>query len=556
MVSYEQAVAMVTGPGSMLEIGDAEVFGRPEQIYVKIPGTLRELFAGMSLHGDKTFLVYEDERYSFAEVSERISATAAALVEHFGVAPGDRVAIAMRNYPEWIITFAAVVSIGAISVSLNSWWTADELDFALEDSGTTVLVADTERVRSTVASARRLGIRVLGVRLAEPIDGVERWEDVVVPGRPMPEVTVAPDGDATILYTSGTTSRPKGAVSTNRAVTQALAAFAARAAVETVRGYDPQPPEGQQPTPPAFILIVPLFHVTGCVAVMLSCAASGTKLVMMYRWDPERALQLIEREKISHFVGVPAQSWDLVNSPAFATYDTSSLRRVGGGGAPAPPALVATVADRVSHGTPNIGYGLTETNAYGPQNAGPDYLEHPASTGRMVPPGRIEIRDADGQPVATGELGEVWFHGPFLIRGYWNRPAETAAAIVDGWLRTGDLGRVDAGGFLYIEDRVKDMILRGGENVYSVEVEGAIYDFPGVHEAAVFGIPDERFGEEVAVAVYPAPGATIDPQALRAFVGQKLAAFKVPSRVFVVDEPLPRNAAGKFLKRELRDQFG
>jgi long-chain acyl-CoA synthetase len=370
----------------------------------------------------------------------------------------------------------------------------------------------------------------------------------------MPAIEVAWDDDATILYTSGTTGRPKGAVSTNGAIVSSVMAFGSRAAVDAVRA-EAALPAGEPPpapTPLAFILIVPLFHVTGCVPVLLSCVVSKAKLVMMYRWNADKALELIERERVTNFIGVPTQSWDLVNSPRFAEFDTSSLRGVGGGGAPAPPALVERVAGSVKSGGPTLGYGMTETNAYGPNNTGADYLAHPTSTGRVMPIMRIEVRDPDLRQVPIGERGEIWFNGPMLIRGYWNKPEATAETIVDGWLCSGDIGRVDSEGFVYVEDRLKDMILRGGENVYCAEVEAAIYEHPAIHEAAVFGIPDERLGEEVAVAIHLVDGATLTPDEFRTFLSTKIAAFMIPSRVVVVPDPLQRNPAGKFLKREYR----
>ncbi|MEO5900119.1 MAG: class I adenylate-forming enzyme family protein, partial [Ilumatobacteraceae bacterium] len=464
----------------------------------------------------------------------------------------------MRNYPEWVMSFAAIISVGAVSVSLNAMWTTDELAFGLEDCGATLLIADSERVARSADVCARLAIRVLEVRAATPTPGADQWSDVVVAGPALPDVTVGPDDDATILYTSGTTGRPKGAVSTHGAVVSALMSFAARAAAIGLRAASDGPAGTvpQEPPPTVFILIVPLFHVTGCVSVMLGCFISKARLVMMYRWDVAKALDLIERERVTHFIGVPTQSWDLVTSPAFATHDTSSLSNVGGGGAPAPPALVEKVADAVPGGGPILGYGMTETNAFGPGNSGADYLSHPSSTGRSFPTMKIEIRDHDDLPVPTGERGEIWFNGPMLIRGYWNRPEATAETIVDGWLRTGDVGRLDDDGFLYIEDRLKDMILRGGENVYSAEVESAIYEHPAVHEAAVFGLPDERLGEEVAAAIHLIPGATLGQEELRTYLSGKIAAFKIPSRVFIMEHPLPRNPAGKFLKRELRDDLG
>jgi long-chain acyl-CoA synthetase len=394
---------------------------------------------------------------------------------------------------------------------------------------------------------------VIGARLGdEPVPaGVDRWEDVVERGAELPHVEVRPDDDATILYTSGTTGRPKGAVSTHRAVVQAVWSYACRSVVQRLRR--PDEAEAAAAQPPAFILIVPLFHVTGCVAVFLSCALAGIKLVMMRKWSPERALELIERERITNFVGVPTQAWDLMESPRFGDFDTSSLVNVGGGGAPAPPALVARVDDGFARGRPSIGYGMTETNAYGPQNSGDDYIERPSSAGRALPTLLVEVRGADGRSVPVGEQGEIWFKGPTLIRGYWNRPEATAETIVDGWLRSGDVGHLDEDGFIYVEDRVKDLVLRAGENVSCAEVEAAIYEHPAVHEAAVFGVPHERLGEEVAVAVVPKAGQALDPDDLRRHVADRLAAFKVPTKVIVTADRLPRNAAGKILKRELRE---
>jgi long-chain acyl-CoA synthetase len=558
-LSYEDAVAAVTAPGQPFEVVPATVRGVKQLVFAHAPATLRDLFALARGHGDTTFLVFEDERWSFTEVMARVDALGALLVETYGVGKGDRVAIGMRNYPEWVIAFAAITSIGAISVSLNAWWTAEELDYALSDSGARVLVADHDRVTRSVGTCARLGIRVLAVRCGSSQDpshlelpaGAERWEEVLPMGAGLPVVAIDTDDDATILYTSGTTGRPKGAVSTHRAILQALFGFACKATVEQVRRAAPAPAGEAQ----VFILIVPLFHVTGCVPVMLSCFALGMKLVIMYRWDAERALQLIERERVTSFVGVPTQSWDLLESPHFSDYDTSSLRTIGGGGAPAPPALVNRVSDAFPGGTPTIGYGMTETNAYGPGNSGDDYLTHPTSTGRATPILQVIARDAFGRDLGPGESGELWMKGPNLFRGYWNRPEDTARTIVDGWLRTGDIGHVDKEGFVVIEDRIKDMILRAGENVYCAEVEAAIYEHPAVHEAAVFGVPHPRLGEEVAAVVVTKPGATLEPDALRAHVAERLAAFKVPTRVVVMTAGLPRNAAGKIVKRELRATF-
>ena len=555
-VSYEDAVAAVTAPGERFETADIEIRGTTVTVFRNAPPSLREIVASTGLRGQEVFLVYEDERWTFTRFADTVSALANALVDHYGVTKGDRVAIGMRNYPEWVVSFAAITSIGAISVSLNAWWTEDELDYALEDCGAKVLIADRERIERSADTCARLGTALLAVRAPEaPVD---QWDDVVSPlveaRVPMPAVVVDPEDDATILYTSGTTGNPKGAVSTHRAVVQALLGFGCRSAIDRVRKPQAET-SGDAAEPLAFILVVPLFHVTGCVPVMLSCLASGLKLVIMYKWDPERALELIERERVTNFVGVPTQNWDLLASPKFAEHDTSSLRNVGGGGAPAPPELVRRMAAKYPKASAGIGYGMTETNAYGPQNGGEDYLSHPTSTGRATPILQIVIRDADDRPVPVGDRGEIWFKGPHLIRGYWNKPDATAEVIVDGWLRSGDIGHIDEDGFVYVEDRAKDMVLRAGENVYCAEVEAALYEHPKVHEAAVFGVPHERLGEEVAAAIMPVTGEELTAAELQAHVAERLAPFKVPSTILIMDSPLPRNASGKILKRELRDQM-
>ena len=551
-MTFLEANATITGPGQIFELIDAEVRGVKMRVFKNAPAHLGQLFAGSRAHGDKPFLVYENETFTFAQAADHIDALASLLVNTYGVKKGDRVAVAMRNFPEWVMSFAAIISVGAINVSMNSWWTEDEMDFALEDSGATVLICDQQRFDIGAASCVKKNIKVLVVRAEKPLPaGIDKWEEVLPLGDAHPGADIQPDDDATILYTSGTTGRPKGAVSTHRAVISSLMAFSARNNVFLMSGTKLKEVDGPE-IPTSFILIVPLFHVTGCVPVMMSCFIAGLKLAIMYKWDPEKALEMIEREKITNFVGVPTQSWDLVNSPEFEKYDTSSLRAVGGGGAPSPTSLVGKVNDKVKNGNPQLGYGMTETNAFGPAITGSDYLSHPTSTGRATWPMIVEVRDENLKPVPTGQSGEIWFFGPMLIRGYWNRSDATAETIVDGWLRSGDLGRLDADGYVYVEDRVKDMILRAGDNVYGAEVESAIYEHPAVHEAAVFGVPHERLGEEVGVAILVNDGMTLTPEELWAFLDAKIAKYKIPTQVVIMTEPLPRNAAGKFLKRELQ----
>ena len=558
-IGYEEAFAQVTGPGQLFELIEGTVGGIEYRMFKNAPPTLGQLFAG-ARGVESEFMVYEGERWTFDETMRHVDALAHALVHTFGIAKGDRVGIAMRNLPEWIVSFAAILSIGAVSVSFNAWWTESELDYAVGDSGVSLLVTDPERSERAYGPAHRRSIPILvvrGDRSAPVAEGVRHYDDVVNPGDPMPEVEVGPEDDATILYTSGTTGFPKGAVSTHRAVTQALMAFWAGPTIQSARqGSDPTDSIAGGGFAPCFILIVPLFHVTGCVPVMLSCFGMRLKLVMMYRWDPAAALRLIESERVTAFVGVPTQSWDMLESPDFARYDTSSLATVGGGGAPAPTTLVDRVEKGFTKGRPNIGYGMTETNAFGPGNFGDDYVTHPTSTGRArTTILDVEIWDEAGRPVPVGERGQIWMKGPNVIRGYWGKPEATAEAIVDGWLASGDLGRIDDEGFLYIEDRAKDMVLRAGENVYCAEVESAIYEFPGVYEAAVFGVPDERLGEEVACVVQRKEGAEFSARELQEFLAGRLALFKVPSRIAFTEERLPRNPSGKILKRELRQLY-
>jgi long-chain acyl-CoA synthetase len=549
--SYEEAIAAVSAPGQPFEVITEEKHGVTNRVFKNAPATVRDFF-DLARGIETTFLVYEDEEWTFPRVMGEVDGLAHALVHHYGIKKGDRVGIAMRNYPEWVISFAAILSVGAISVSLNAWWTEEEIAYAVNDAELSLLIADRERVERSLEACAKRGASLLSVRVASGVFDsplVERWEDVVVPGAEMPRIDIDADTDATILYTSGTTGFPKGAVSTHGAISQAIMAFTSGASVQTARRDEGEAGSGLTP---CFILIVPLFHVTGCIPVMMSCFSWHFKLVMMYRWDPERALALIERHHVTNFVGVPTQAWDLMESPNFANYDTSSLSAVGGGGAPAPPTLVARVENTFKRGRPNLGYGMTETNAYGPGNYGEDYVTHPDSTGHVPTIVMdVEIRDDDAHPLARGERGEIWLKSPTLIRGYWRKPEATDATIVDGWLRTGDLGRISDEDYLYIEDRAKDMILRAGENVYSVQVESAIYELPSVYEAAVFGLPNERLGEEVAAVVMVREGVDLTLEELRSFLSTRIAAFMIPTRVAFTREPLPRNPAGKLMKRQM-----
>jgi long-chain acyl-CoA synthetase len=550
-----QKAVLDPGSGTPFELTETEVFGVKMEVFKNAPPNLALALQGARAHGDATFLLYEGERYSFARVMDEVDGLAHLLVNTYGVKKGDRVAVAMRNYPEWIISFAAIISVGAVNVSFNAWWTEDEMKFALEDSGAKVLIGDQQRIDTAHHVARAMGVKMLIARPETEVGpDIDEWSQAVKTGLGPLVADIQPDDDCTILYTSGTTGRPKGAVSTHRAVVNSLMAFSARNGVLSLASDPEDKLMSQSEFPTSFILIVPLFHVTGCVPVMLSCFVAGLKLVIMYKWDAGKALPIIQEERITNFVGVPTQSWDLVNHPDFDKYDTSSLKAVGGGGAPAPATLVDKVAKSIKKGGPQLGYGMTETNAFGPGNTGKFYTDRPTSTGRAIRPMQLAVWDpVTKKPLGPNEYGEIMMFGPMLIRGYWNRPDATAETIENGWLHTGDGGYIDDEGFLYIKDRIKDMILRGGENVFCTEVEGSIYEHPAVYEAAVFGVPHERLGEEVAVAIFPKEGAALTAEDLWKFLDGKISSFKVPNHVVVMNEPLPRNAAGKFLKTALRD---
>lgn len=554
-MSRDAARAALTAPGQPYELETVEVRGTPLQCFRHAPANLRELYAQSLEHGDRDFLVYLGERLTFAEVHGRAAALADRLLARSELEPGSRVAIAMRNYPEWVVAYMAITAAGMVAVPMNAWWTREEMVYGLQDSGARLLIADQQRHDRIAPELDALDLDVLVARpTGELAARAQDLGSVIAEGlgAGMPEVAVAPEDDAIIMYTSGTTGFPKGAVSTHRAAVSSVLCFESTVAVGAL--CNPEAAAAAADTPPAMLLTVPLFHVTGSHAIFLSSFRPGRRMVLMYKWDAEEALRLIEAERITAFTGVPTMTWEMLQSPNFDDYDTSSLTTVGGGGAPAPPEQVRQVEARFV-GRPGIGYGLTETNAVGAQNSGDDYLQRPRSTGRPPLSVEVEAFDDSGAQCPRGVQGEISIRGPVVFRGYWNRPEATAEVLIDGWFRTGDIGRVDEEGFVYIEDRKKEMVLRGGENVYCAEVEAALYELEGVSEAIVFGVPHERLGEEVAAVIVTRPGADLDRDRVRATLGEHLAAFKVPEHVEFRTRSLPRNAAGKFLKREVRAEM-
>ncbi len=554
---YNQTLADLTAPGQPFALDRVRIAGVEYRNYAAAPANLGAYFAAMQGHGDKDFLVHRDTRYSFADTYHRSAALAAALIEDFGVLPGDRIAILSANNPEWIMALIAAVSIGAVAVPMNAWWTSEELDYGIADCGASVVFADGKRLQRLAPIASKYDLRAIAIGEPPEVDMPLTAAGALVEahaGAPMPAVTVAPDDDATIMYTSGSTGHPKGAVSSHRAILATLYSWMlmglAQKAADGGTGGDPS-------LQPAGLLTIPLFHCTASHSVLMMSIPIGRKLVIMDRWDAQEALRLIEAERITWFNGVPTMSAELQAAAAASDRDISSLAEIMAGGAARPPDQVGKLDKTFSRSSPGIGYGLTETNALGTVNAGDLYRARPGSAGRVVPAvTELQIVDEKGQSLPAGERGEVCIKSPANVRGYWNKPEATAEAFVDGWFHTGDIGYLDEDGFLYVVDRIKDIIIRGGENISCLEVEAAIHLHPAVAEVAVFGLPEERLGEQVGAAVVLRPGQTLDKDELLAFLEPHLAAFKMPVQVWFRDAALPRIASGKIFKRQLKAEYG
>jgi len=644
ITGFNEAQAALTAPGAPFEWEIEHIAGVPTRVFKNAPPHMRVIWEASAAYGAGDYLVYGDERYSYADAHARVRVLACWLHEACDVGRGDRVAVAMRNYPEWVLCYWAVTSLGAAVVGLNGWWTAREMTYALRDSAPKVLIADGERLERLrgelpglesppVVVATRIadgadagGVDGTDGRRAEAAcaDGVRHWDEIVsdqavaLAPDALPPADIESDDDACIFYTSGTTGVPKGARITQRGsvhnlmnvafITACGDAARARRTAAQHSGAQPDPPAGSADPPAQFrplaeseqpeesnqpgesdlpgrsslpgesdqpaesnqpeepdqpeaapvvaLLPVPLFHVTGCNCVLHPVTAAGGRLVLMYRWDAAEALRLIESERVTVLTGVPTMSRELLAHPSWAGTDTSSLASMGGGGAALQPDLVQRIDHKLEAGRPSTGYGLTETTGIATAINNEYYVARPGSVGPVVPCMEAKVVDPETrEELAPGQTGELALRGPNVIKGYLNQPDATAEAIVEGWFHTGDLAFIDSDGWVHIADRLKDVVIRGGENIHCNEVEAAIYEHDAVAEAAVFGVPDELLGETVAAAVVLAPGAELDASGLAEHLSDRIAAFKHPARVWFLDEPLPRNANGKFLKRELRERL-
>ena len=547
------AFARITAVGEPYELVDREDIRGPVQTFVNAPTSLRQVYEDAV--SDVEFVVAEDQRWTFAEFWNDAASIGHLLVHDLGVRKGDRVAISMRNYPEWMLAFTAATSVGAIAVAMNSLWNADEMAYGLTDSGAKVLFADAERLALLESMAEPIeGLQVVAVRhTGSPAADVELAGRMAEIGSvPMPEVDIAPTDSALILYTSGSTGHPKGVLSNHHNVIVALMAWEVEYGALTERPGNVVAPEEGSGLVPASLLGIPLFHVLGLHAVFLASFRGQRKLVAMYKWDASVAAELIERERIVTFTGPPAVSGDLVRVAQSEGRDLSSLLSVGGGGAARPPEQVGQIDDTFEKALPNTGWGMTETNAIGTIIFGAEYSERRLSSGPALCVIDLRVVDDDGNELPSGERGELQVRGPSMFREYWNKPEATADSFAeDGWFKTGDVAYIDTDGHLFIVDRIKDLISRGGENIGCGGVEAALSSHPNVIEAAVYSVPDDRLGEEVGTTMYVTED--FDETELREYLVDHLAKYEIPRYITTSTEPLPRTGSGKLLKRQLRD---
>ena len=550
---FNEIVSELIKPGEIFETREIQdEKGNSFSEYVTFPDNLKGYFDFGLLHADKDFLVYESERYTFKETISKASQVGNALIEE-GIQKGDRVAICMQNNPEFIFAYMGIVGIGAVCVPLNSWWVPDEIIYAMEHCDAKVLFGDQKRLKGleSLTNVKKI------ITTYTPDDSFESFDDFTKNhSEEWPDIDINRDDHATIYYTSGSTGKPKGVLSSQRGVISSMFSWAFISTVLSQRearlGKDATPLASSESS---ILLCVPLFHATGSHVAFLMSILVGRKVVMMKKWDAGDAIKLISEEKVSDITGVPTQTWELLNHPDRDKYDLSSLKVLGGGGGPRPAEHVKLL-DENFKGRPGIGYGLTETNALGTLASGDEYIQNPSSAGRVVPPlTKIKIIDSNWNELPEGEIGEVAIKSQSNMLGYWkNEDATKECMNNEGWFKSGDMGKFD-GPFLYIVDRIKDMVIRGGENIACPEVENAIYEHPDVLEASVFGIPDERLGEILCSAVVLREGSNLNEDDLVKFLSDKLAAFKIPALIKFMDSNLPLVASGKFDKPALREIF-
>jgi acyl-CoA synthetase (AMP-forming)/AMP-acid ligase II len=550
---FEEITKELTSPGQLFETREYKNSKEVTHLeYASFPDNLKGYFDIGLLHGDKEFLVYESERFLFKDVIAKAAQVGNALIAE-GVSKGDRVAICMQNNPEFIFAYMGIVGVGAVCVPLNSWWVPDEIIYAIDHCEAKVLFGDQKRLKGLESLQ---DVKKIVTSYTSDDNFISFTDFIKDHSNEWPDVEVTRDDHATIYYTSGSTGKPKGVLSSQRGVISSMFSWACVSTIFSERerrlGNDSTPLASSESS---ILLCVPLFHATGSHVAFLLSILVGRKVVMMKKWDAGDAIKLIDEEKISDITGVPTQTWELLNHPDKNNYDLSSLRTLGGGGGPRPSEHVKLLDDNFE-GRPGIGYGLTETNALGTIASGDEYVNNPSTAGRVIPPlTEIKIIDKDWNELAEGEIGEVAIKSQSNMLGYWRNDDATNECMNDsGWFRSGDMGKFE-GPFLFIVDRIKDMVIRGGENIACPEVENAIYEHPDVLEACVFGIPDERLGEILCTAIYLKENSELTKDTLIEFLSNKLAAFKIPVVIEFLDSSLPLVASGKFDKPALRTMF-
>ena len=559
IASIDDIRRQLTAPGAPFEMETILIRGVETRVWKHTPPNLRAVLVKAAGYGAREMLVYEGERVSYAAFHKAVTTLARELTAR-GLRKGDRLALVMRNLPEWPVAYFACVALGAVIVPLNAWGTADEIAYGLADCGARFAIVDGERFgrieprlaelsaleRIYVTRGETTPSHAHATALEAIIGRTVDWPSL--PDDALPDVGIEPEDLACIYYTSGTTGRPKGAYATHRAVLSNLAAIPFAAARTILRRGDPLPPPDPAPPPKTTLVGLPLFHVTGCNVILVVNIAAGNKLVIMQKWDVARAFQLIEQERITNTGGVPALAWQMMEDPRRADYDLSSIERVNWGGAPASPELEGGLRAAFPGVAVSTGWGMTEVSGVHTDIAGVDLVARPRSCGTPVGDYGLKICDPDGAELPTGGIGELWASGPNIAVGYWEKPAATAETFVRGWVKTGDIGYLDEEGFCYIVDRAKDMLIRGGENIYCIEVENALYQHPAVLDAAVVALPHRVLGEEPAAVVTLRSGHVVQEDELRGFVRARIAAYKTPVRIVFTDQPLPRNPSGKILK--------
>ncbi len=548
------AQAQLTDAGSPFEIQQIKVKDNVIlHYYPNAPANLKKALDEGRKYGEDIFITYENEVITFNDFFGQVDRLSYYLIDECKIKRGERIAIAMRNYPEWMVAFTAAISVGAIIVPLNSWGKKDELEYGLTDSSSKFLFCDQERLDQLEDSLELLSLKVVLVRSNKTFKNskVVAYSATQKTIGALREVKIDPFDDVIIMYTSGTTGRPKGSVSTNFALSQALYNFEMHAAMSGMANQDLITKMMKNGFPPSTLLAVPLFHVSGCHSVFMLNLRGGRKISMMFKWDPEIALKIIEKERITTFTGAPIMSTHLLSHPNWEETDTSSLFAIGIGGAACPPELAKLVDDKITNVFAGTGYGLTETNATCANFTGEAFRLRPRSSGTISPIVEIKTIDDEGKVLSQGEVGQICIKSPTNGRAYWKLAKESEETFQDFWVLTGDLGYVDQEGLINIIGRIKDVIIRGGENIYPAEVEAVFSNYPGIEEASVYGIQDDDWGEIVAATVF---GIKLNEEELRNHLASKLAAFKVPEYITISDSPLERNAAGKLLVNAIREK--